>query len=61
MHLSQVNPGSLAAGSGLQIGDIVIKIGGTSTERLRHQDAQEQIGLAGNSLELSLERYLINV
>lgn len=38
------------------MGDVVTKIGGSPTDRMRHKEAQEQIIMAGNSLELSLQR-----
>ena len=52
----QVNPGSLAAKCGLQIGDIILKIGNDDTGVLRHKEAQNSILAAGNRLDLLLQR-----
>ena len=48
----------MAAKCGLQVGDSIIKIGDTLTEGLYHKEAQQKILFAGNSLELSLERFV---
>jgi hypothetical protein len=54
--IQRVNPGSLAAKCGLQVGDTIVRISASPTEGLRHKDAQQMILDAGNSLELALER-----
>lgn len=56
IYLSQVNPGSLAAKCGLQVGDLILKIGNTSTEYLQHKEAQASIVESGNRLDLLLQR-----
>jgi hypothetical protein len=54
--VQRVNPGSLAAKCGLQEGDVIVRIGRTPADQLRHKDAQNAILDAGNALELALER-----
>ncbi|CAL1528979.1 unnamed protein product [Lymnaea stagnalis] len=56
LTIQKVNPGSLAAKCGLQVGDIILKIGSSSTEHLRHKDAQSSILDCGNHLDLLLQR-----
>ncbi|CAG5115966.1 unnamed protein product, partial [Candidula unifasciata] len=56
LTIQKVNPGSLAAKCGLQTGDIILKIGNTVTEHLRHKDAQTCILESGNRLDLLLQR-----
>lgn len=53
-----MTPGSLAAKCGLQVGDEITKICDTPTDGLRHKEAQQTIMSAGNSLELSLQRFV---
>ncbi|BFZ17617.1 hypothetical protein BsWGS_20656 [Bradybaena similaris] len=54
--IQNVNPGSLAAKCGLQVGDLILKIGNTSTEYLQHKEAQASIVKSGNRLDLLLQR-----
>ncbi|XP_054167919.1 PDZ and LIM domain protein Zasp-like isoform X2 [Oppia nitens] len=61
LSVVKVNPNSLAAQAGLQIGDIIIKISGTNAEDIRHKEAQEAIYNAGNYLELTIQRGDINI
>ncbi|KAK7111582.1 hypothetical protein V1264_011190 [Littorina saxatilis] len=56
LTIQRVNPGSLAAKCGLQVGDIILKIGNTDTNTLRHKEAQNSILQAGNRLDLLLQR-----
>ncbi|BFZ02943.1 hypothetical protein BsWGS_05984 [Bradybaena similaris] len=56
LTIQKVNPGSLAAKCGLQTGDIILRIGNTVTEHLRHKDAQTSILESGNRLDLLLQR-----
>ncbi|XP_059143944.1 PDZ and LIM domain protein Zasp-like isoform X2 [Physella acuta] len=56
LTIQKVNPGSLAAKCGLQVGDIILKIGARSTEDLRHKDAQSSILDSGNHLDLLIQR-----
>lgn len=51
-----MNPGSVAAKCGLEVGDEIRMIGTTLTEGLRHSEAQQLIRDAGNLVELKLER-----
>lgn len=54
--MAQVTSGSLAEQTGMQVGDILLKINGKETEHMRHKEAQDAIVGAGNYLELYLER-----
>uniref|UniRef100_A0A2C9JGX1 PDZ and LIM domain protein Zasp n=1 Tax=Biomphalaria glabrata TaxID=6526 RepID=A0A2C9JGX1_BIOGL len=56
LTIQKVNPGSLASKCGLQVGDIILKIGNTSTAELRHKEAQSTILDCGNHLDLLLQR-----
>ncbi|KAK7507136.1 hypothetical protein BaRGS_00001071 [Batillaria attramentaria] len=56
LTIQRVNPGSLASKCGLQTGDIILKIGNTNTDTLRHKEAQNSIIAAGNRLDLLLQR-----
>uniref|UniRef100_A0A0B7ACP1 PDZ and LIM domain protein Zasp n=1 Tax=Arion vulgaris TaxID=1028688 RepID=A0A0B7ACP1_9EUPU len=56
LTIQHVNPGSLAAKCSLQVGDIILKIGNTDTEYLRHKDAQNSILESGNRLDLLIQR-----
>lgn len=53
---SKVAPGSLSDQAGLQVGDVIARIGNTETASLLHKEAQDAIIGAGNYLELHLER-----
>ncbi|GFO38244.1 PDZ and LIM domain protein 5, partial [Plakobranchus ocellatus] len=55
LTIQKVNPGSLAAKCGLQVGDIILKIGSASTDHLRHKEAQTSIINSGNHLDLLLQ------
>ena len=52
----QVNPNSLADQGGLKIGDIIIKIGDSDADLMRHKEAQEVIVSAGNYLTMTVQR-----
>ncbi|CAF4558687.1 unnamed protein product [Rotaria sp. Silwood1] len=56
LQIQKVNPNSLAERCGMQPNDYIIKIGQTSTEHLKHPDAQELIKQQNNMLELTLQR-----
>ncbi|XP_050393653.1 PDZ and LIM domain protein 7 isoform X5 [Patella vulgata] len=56
LTIQKVNPGSLAAKCGLQVGDIILKIGILGAETLRHKEAQDTIVASGNRLDLLLQR-----
>ncbi|ESO87181.1 hypothetical protein LOTGIDRAFT_95036, partial [Lottia gigantea] len=56
LTIQKVNPGSLAAKCGLQVGDIILKIGNLGAEVLRHKEAQDTIVASGNRLDLLLQR-----
>ncbi|RWS09243.1 PDZ and LIM domain protein Zasp-like isoform X2 [Dinothrombium tinctorium] len=56
LSISKVNPGSLAAQGGLQVGDYVISIQGKNAESMLHKEAQDLIMKAGNNLELQVQR-----
>lgn len=47
---------SLSEQSGMQVGDIILKINGKETDQMRHKEAQDAIIGAGNFLELYIER-----
>jgi C-terminal processing protease CtpA/Prc len=57
LQIQKVNPSSLAERCGMQANDYIVKIGQTSTEHLKHPDAQDLIKQQNNSLELTLQRY----
>ncbi|CAF3329569.1 unnamed protein product [Rotaria socialis] len=56
LQIQKVNPSSLAERCGMQANDYIVKIGQTSTEHLKHPDAQETIKQQNNTLELTLQR-----
>ncbi|KAK6170640.1 hypothetical protein SNE40_018989 [Patella caerulea] len=56
LTIQKVNPGSLAAKCGLQVGDVILKIGNLGAEILRHKEAQDTIVASGNRLDLLLQR-----
>jgi C-terminal processing protease CtpA/Prc len=56
LQIQKVNPSSLAERCGMLANDYIVKIGQTSTEHLKHPDAQEFIKNQNNMLELTLQR-----
>jgi hypothetical protein len=56
LTIQNVNHGSLAYKCGVHVGDIILKIGNTNTEHLRHNDAQNSILESGDRLDLLLQR-----
>ena len=56
LQIQKINPDSLAERCGMQPNDYIVKIGQTSTEELKHPDAQELIKNQNNTLELTLQR-----
>lgn len=50
--------GSLAEKAGLQAGDALIRVNDMELFNLRHKDAQDCLVRAGNSFELSVQRYI---
>lgn len=58
LQIQKVNPGSLAERCGMQGNDYIVKIGQTSTEHLKHPDAQDLIKQQNDLLELTLQRYV---
>ncbi|XP_041362631.1 PDZ and LIM domain protein 7-like isoform X3 [Gigantopelta aegis] len=56
LTIQRVTPGSLAAKCGLQPGDVILKIGNTNTDILKHKEAQDYIVSSGNRLDLLLQR-----
>ncbi|KAH9393519.1 LIM domain-binding protein 3 [Tyrophagus putrescentiae] len=60
LSVVKVTPGSLSDQTGVQVGDILLKINGKECDKLRHKDAQDAIICAGNYLELYLERGPMN-
>ncbi len=56
LQIQKINPNSLAERCGMQANDYIVKIGQTSTEHLKHPDAQELIKQQNNMLELTLQR-----
>ncbi|XP_060063508.1 PDZ and LIM domain protein Zasp-like [Ylistrum balloti] len=56
LTIQRVLPGSLAAKCGLQQGDIILKIGNSEANVMKHKDAQGAIMGSGNKLDLLLQR-----
>ncbi len=56
LQIQKVNPNSLAERCGMQASDYIIKIGLSSTEHLKHPDAQDLIKQQNNMLQLTLQR-----
>lgn len=56
LTIQRVTPGSLAAKCGLQVGDIILRIGDVPVESLVHKEAQSRIIGSSNFLELTLQR-----
>lgn len=54
--VQKVNGGSAAERAGLQAGDALIRVNNTDVYTLRHQEAQDAIRLAGQALELTVQR-----
>ena len=59
MELFQINPGSIAARCGLEIGDNISAIDSCPTNGLKHKEAQDLIVKAGNNIQLSVCRQVI--
>jgi len=60
LTIQKVDPGSLAAKCGLQVGDIILRIGSGGTEHLKHKEAKDAIIASGNRLDLLLQRKIPN-
>lgn len=56
LTIQRVTPGSLASKCGLQSGDIILKIGKSQADVLKHKEAQDTIISCGNKLDLLLQR-----
>ncbi|CAF1455976.1 unnamed protein product [Didymodactylos carnosus] len=56
LQIQRVNPGSVAEKYGIKPNDYIVKILSTSTEHLKHQDAQDCIIRQQNNLELTVQR-----
>ncbi|CAF0813109.1 unnamed protein product [Adineta steineri] len=56
LQIQKINANSLAERCGMEANDYIVKIGQTSTEQLKHPDAQELIKNQNNVLELTLQR-----
>ena len=56
--VDQINPNSLADQAGLQVGDVIIKIGEGDADLMRHKEAQDAIVSAGNYLTMTVQRFL---
>jgi len=53
----QITPGSKAASSNLNQGDIIVAIDGVSTEGMTHLEAQNKIKSSNFNLALTMQRY----
>ncbi|XP_073992505.1 uncharacterized protein isoform X2 [Rhodnius prolixus] len=56
LSVVKVTGGSIAAHSGVKVGDIIVEINGQSTKHFIHTDAQNFIGISGNHLTLTILR-----
>jgi C-terminal processing protease CtpA/Prc len=56
LQIQKVNPNSLAERCGMHANDYIVKIGLSSTEHLKHPDAQDLIKEQNDLLELTLQR-----
>lgn len=56
LNVSKVTPGSLAEASGLQTGDLIIRINNSDTRFMSHEEAKMEIVRSSNDFELILER-----
>lgn len=50
--------GSLAEEAGMNVGDMIIEINGDNTAQITHSEAQQCILEAGNSITLSILRWI---
>ncbi|ESO07750.1 hypothetical protein HELRODRAFT_170298 [Helobdella robusta] len=56
LTVQRINPGSIAAKCGLEIGDNISSIDSVSTTGLKHKEAQDLIVKAGNNIQLTICR-----
>lgn len=55
----KVTPGSKADVAGIQSGDYIVEINGTSSDNMTHFDAQDAVRRAGLNLDLLLDKYVV--
>jgi len=51
-----VQPKGRAASAGLMVGDLIIAIGGASTQNMSHGQVKGEMLRAGNELDLTIQR-----
>lgn len=56
--LTQITPGSKAAQSQMNQGDLVVAIEGVNTDSMTHLEAQNKIKSASHNLSLTLQKYV---
>lgn len=56
-----MQPKGRGAAAGLLPGDLVVGIGGTSTEHMTHQGVKNEMLRAGNELDLTIQRFTLNI
>jgi len=55
---TQITPGSKAAQSQMNQGDLVVAIEGVNTDSMTHLEAQNKIKSASHNLSLTLQKYV---
>ncbi|XP_062591705.1 LIM domain-binding protein 3-like [Saccostrea cucullata] len=56
IHVAQVQPKSISGKSGLQNGDLILRIGETDMQKATHQQARNEMIRAGNDVDLVVQR-----
>ncbi|XP_062591633.1 PDZ and LIM domain protein Zasp-like [Saccostrea cucullata] len=56
IHVAQVQPKSISGKSGLQNGDLILRIGETDLQNATHQQARNEMIRAGNDVDLVVQR-----
>uniref|UniRef100_A0A8B9FSA4 LIM domain binding 3 n=1 Tax=Amazona collaria TaxID=241587 RepID=A0A8B9FSA4_9PSIT len=58
LTISRITPGSKAAQSQMNQGDLVVAIDGVNTDSMTHLEAQNKIKSASHNLSLTLQKYV---
>lgn len=56
LHVEHVAPKGRGASAGLMLGDMVVAIGGCSTQNMSHGQVKSEMLRAGNELDLTIQR-----
>ena len=54
-----MNSNSLSEVAGLQAGDLLVAVNGQDVQNYRHKEAQDTILRAGNTFEITVQRFVV--